>query len=128
MKHKRNVYFLEARKIVGIYMGRNSYASVAQRVDTINQHNRYRGLVEKLIQLEPNNPPKFLEQLKNLHSAEFQTQPRPVRANKEKANETTKVKSLTNQQTNPTAQIKTPPPKRKSPTKLNSHRSPIRPP
>ena len=31
MKHKWNVSFLEARKIVGSYMGENSYASVAQR-------------------------------------------------------------------------------------------------
>ena len=42
VKHKKNVSFLEARKIVGIYMGENSYTSVAQRVDTTNQDNKYR--------------------------------------------------------------------------------------
>ena len=67
VKQKRNIPFLEARKIVGTYMGENSYASVAQRAVTINQENRYRALVEKLIQLEPNDWPKFLEQLKNQH-------------------------------------------------------------
>ena len=36
MKHKRNVSFLEARKIEGTYMEANSYAFVAQRVDTTN--------------------------------------------------------------------------------------------
>ncbi len=51
----RNVSFLEARKIVGTYMGENRYASVARRADTINQDNKYRALVKKLIQLEPNN-------------------------------------------------------------------------
>ena len=45
-----------------------------------------------------------------------------------KACQTTKVKSPTNQQTNPTSQTQNTPPKRKSPAKLNSHRLPIRPP
>ena len=74
VKHKRNVSFLEARKIVDTYMGENSHTSVAWRVDTINQDNRCRILVDKLIQLEPNDWLKFREQLKNLHSAEVQTQ------------------------------------------------------
>ena len=87
VKHKRNVSFLEARKIVGTHMSENSYASVARRADTINQENRYRALEEKLIQL------------KNLHSPELQTQPRPANANKEKVSETTTVKSPTNKQT-----------------------------
>ena len=39
VKHKRNVSFLEARKIVRTYMGENSYASVAQRADTIETIN-----------------------------------------------------------------------------------------
>ena len=124
--------FLEARIIVGTYMAKNSYAFVAWRPDTINQDNRIRALEEKLIQLEPNDSPKFQEQLKNLISAEFQTQPRPISVNKEKVGETTKVKSptnqATNQQTNPTAPAHTTTSKRKSHAKLNPHRSPIRPP
>ena len=92
MKTKRNVSFLEARKIVGTYMGENSYAFVARRADTINQDNKYRVLEKKLIQREPNDWLKFQEQLKNLHSAELQIQPRPASTNKEKASETTKVK------------------------------------
>ena len=35
LKHKRNVSFLDARKIVGTYIGESSYASVAQ--DEYNQ-------------------------------------------------------------------------------------------
>ena len=35
-KHKRNVSFLEAMRIVGSYMGENSYASVARRADRNN--------------------------------------------------------------------------------------------
>ena len=65
-------------------MGENSYASVAQRADTISQDNRYRALIEKLIPLEPNDWPKFQEQVKNLHPAELKTQPRPASENKEK--------------------------------------------
>ena len=39
VKYSRNVSFLEAKKIVGTYMGENNFASVARRVDTINQDN-----------------------------------------------------------------------------------------
>ena len=35
-------------------MGENTYASIVLRVDPINQ-DKYRALVEKLIQLEPND-------------------------------------------------------------------------
>ena len=104
-------------------MGEESYASDARRADTISQDIRYRALMEKSIQLKPNDWPKFQEQVKNLHLAELQIQPRPTSANKEKAGETTKVKSPTNKQTlllKPKLLLQ-----RKSPTKLNSHRSPI---
>ena len=68
LKHKRNVSFLEARKIVGTYMGENIYVSFTWTEDTINQDHRYKAHVEKLIQLEPNDWPKFHDHLKNLHS------------------------------------------------------------
>ena len=103
VKHKRNVSLLEARKIISTYLGENSYAYVARREDTINQDNRYWVHVEILILLEPNDRPKFQEQLKDLHLAELQTQPRSASSNTQKVSETTKVKSLTNKQTNPTA-------------------------
>ena len=63
--HKRNVFFLESRKIVRRYMWENSYASVVRRADTTNQDSNYRTLVEKFIQLEVNNWPKIHRQLKN---------------------------------------------------------------
>ena len=53
-------------------MAENKYASVARKVDTINQDNRYWALVEKLMQWEPNDFLKFQEQLNNLHSAKLQ--------------------------------------------------------
>ena len=40
-------------------MGKNTYTSVARTVDPINQDNKYRALVEKLIQLEPSDWLKF---------------------------------------------------------------------
>ena len=64
VKHKRNVSFLEARRIVGSYMGESSYASVARRADRTNDDNKYKTLVEKLIQLEANDWSKFQEHLK----------------------------------------------------------------
>ena len=39
-KYKRNVSSLEAKKMVGPYMGENSYASVAQKVDALNQDKK----------------------------------------------------------------------------------------
>ena len=67
VKRKRKVSFLEPKKIVGTYIGKNSYASVGWRVNTTNQDNKYRILLEKLIQLEANNWSKFQEHLKNLY-------------------------------------------------------------
>ena len=55
MKHKRNVSFWEIRRIVGLYMGESSYASVAQRADRTHDDNKYRTPVEKLINLEAND-------------------------------------------------------------------------
>ena len=73
-------------------MGENTYASVAQRVDPTRHSdkvNKYRALVEKVIQLEPNNGPKFQKHLTKLHSADFQqtqTEQKEV-SNKENSNE-----------------------------------------
>ena len=63
VKHKRNVSFLEAWRIVRIYMGESSYASVPMRTDRTNDDTKYRTLVEKLIKLETNEWPKFQEYL-----------------------------------------------------------------
>ncbi len=59
VKHKRNLSFHEAKKILGIYMGENSYASVARRADITNQDLKYRTLEEELILLEANDLPNF---------------------------------------------------------------------
>ena len=75
VKHKRNVSFLEARKIVVTYMGESNYASVVRRGDITNQDNNYRTLENKLIQLETNDWPKSQEHLKKLHSTEFYQAP-----------------------------------------------------
>ena len=47
VKPKKNVSFLEVTKIVGIYMGENSYASVARRANTTNRDNKYRTLLSR---------------------------------------------------------------------------------
>ena len=60
VRHKRNVSFPEARKIVKSFMRESSYTSVARRADTTNQ-DKYRFFVEKLIRLEPNDWPEFQE-------------------------------------------------------------------
>ena len=66
VKLKWIVSFLEAKRIVGSYMGESSYASVARRADRTNDDNKYKTLVEKLIQLEANDCPKFQEHLKKI--------------------------------------------------------------
>ena len=74
VKHKRNVSFLEAKRIVESYMGEISYASVARRVDRTND-NKYRILVAKLTQLKANYWPKFQEHVKKVHLVEFYQTP-----------------------------------------------------
>ena len=91
VKHKRNITSLKARKIVGSYMGENTYTSVAWRLDPINQNNKYRALVEKLIQLKLNDWPVLGAPEKKVYSAEFQqAQTQQEVTNKEKSNETRK--------------------------------------
>ena len=110
IKHKKNIRFWDARKIVGSYMGESTNTPVARSVDPITQSNqvsKFWSLVEKLIQLERKDWPKFQEQLKNLHSAELQILPRGICTNKDKPNDTIKGKK----QTNSTAQIQTTLPK-----------------
>ena len=62
----------------GSYMGKNTYASLSQRVNPIrgrNQADKYQVPVEKLIQQELNDWLKFQEKLKNLRSSEiYQTE------------------------------------------------------
>ena len=125
VKHKRNVSFLEARRIVGSYMGESSYASVARRADSTNDDYKYRILVEKLIKLEANDWPKFQEHLKKLHSVEFYQAPAQQQvANGERSNVVvqtkTHVRSITSTRTTPKSA--------KSPSKQLLHKSLIRPP
>ena len=77
IKYKRyNIFW-----IVQSYMGVNTYATVAWRVNPIrnsNQPNNYRTLIKEIIQLEPCNWPKFQEHLRNLYSAKIcQTEAQP---------------------------------------------------
>ena len=125
VKHKRNVSFVETRRIVGRYMGESSYTSVAWRADRTNDNNKYRKLVEKLIQLEANDWPKFQEHLKKLHSVEFyQTPAQQQVGNRERCNVVVQTKthigSITPTQTTPKSA--------KSLSKQPLHKSPIRPP
>ena len=71
VKHKRNMSFLEGRKIVRNNMGESSHDSVTWRVNTTKQDNKYWTLVEKLIELEANDRPKFQEHLKNYTRPNF---------------------------------------------------------
>ena len=125
VKNKRNVSFLEARRIIGGYIGESSYASVARRTDRTNDDNKYRTIVEKLIKLEANDWPKFQEHLKKLHSVEFYRAPAQQQVgNGERSNVVvhtkTHVGSITPTQSTPKSA--------NSPSKQPLHKSPIRPP
>ena len=124
VKHKRNVSFLEARRIVRRYMGESSYASVARRADRTNDDTKYRTLVEKLLELEANDWPKFQEHLKKLPSDEFYQAPAQQQvANGERSNVVVQTKTHIGSIT-PTG---TTPKSAKSP-KQPLHKSPICPP
>ena len=121
VKSKRNVSFLQAKN----YMGESSYDFVARRANTTNQDNKYRTLVEKLIQLEANDGPKFQEQLKKLHPTELYRAPaQPQIGNGVISNVVVQIKphegSTTPTRTNSKSA--------KSPTKQLLHTSLIRPP
>ena len=125
VKHKRNVSFLEARRIIGSYMGESSCASVARRADRINDDTKYRTLVEKLLKLEANDWPKFQEHMKKLHSDEFYQAPAQQQvANGERSNVVVQTKTHIGSIT----PIRTTPKSAKSPSKQPLHKSPIRPP
>ena len=125
VKHMRNVSFLEARRIVGSYMGESSYTSVARRADRINDDTKYRTLVEKLLKLEANDWPKFQEHLKKLHSDEFYQAPAQQQVvNGEGSNVVVQTKTHVGSIT-PT---RTTPKSAKSPSKQPLHKSPIHPP
>ena len=116
VKHKRNVSFLEARRILGSFMRESSYASVARRADRINDDTKYRTLVEKLL--------KFQEHLKKLHSDEFYQAPAQQQvANGKRSNVVVQTKTHVGSIT-PT---RTTPKSAKSPSKKPLHKSPIRP-
>ena len=61
VKYRRNITFLEARKIVERYMKVNTSANVAQKASLTatnnknNQLDKYGVLIEKLLQLGPNS-------------------------------------------------------------------------
>ena len=125
VKHKRNVSFLEARRIVGRYMGESNYASVARRADRTNDDYKYRTLVEKLIKLEANDWPKFQEYLKKLHLVKFyQATAQQQVWNDERSNVVVQTKTHVGSIT-PTW---TTPKSAKSPLKQPLYKSPIRPP
>ena len=106
-------------------MGENSYSSVAWRVDTTNQDNTYGTLVEKLIQLEVNDWPKFQEPLKKPHSAEFYLASSQQQiGNGERSNVVVRIKMHVGS-TTPT---RTTSKSAKSPTKQLLHKSTICPP
>ena len=76
VKYKRNVTFLEARKIEESNVKVNTYANAAQRASSISNNNsqpdKYKIiLIKKLVQLGPNDWPVSRTVLKKLHSAEI---------------------------------------------------------
>ena len=73
-------------------MGESSYASVARRADRTNDDTKYRTLVEKLIELEANDWPKFQE----FYQAPVQQQV----ANGERSNVVVQTKTLVGPNTN----------------------------
>ena len=72
VKYRKNITFLEARKLVEFSMKDNTFANVSQKTNSINSitnninyhFDKYRTLIENLMQLVPNDWPKFQEQLR----------------------------------------------------------------
>ena len=66
-------------------MDETGYTSVTRRAKTSNQDNKYRTLINKLINLDPSEWPKFQADLKNEHTNNIQQTSRmevPTQTNK----------------------------------------------
>ena len=127
VKHKRNVSFLEARRIVGGYMGESSYASITQGADRTNDDNKYRTLVKKLIKLKANDWHKLHEHIKKKKTTLIEFYKAPAQqqvGNGDRSNvvvqTTTHIGSITPTRTTPKSA--------KSPSKQPFHKSLIYPP
>ena len=94
-------------------------------MDTTNQDNKYRTLVEKLIQLEANDWPKFQKHLKQLYSVEFYQAPAQQQVgNGDRSNVVIQPKT----HVGPTSPTRTTPKSVKFPVKQSLHKSLICPP
>lgn len=66
--YRRDASFPEVRKIVDTYMKSHTYTNMVQKTNPISSNNRkrdkYRALIEQLVQLKRNDKPKFQEHLK----------------------------------------------------------------
>ena len=109
IKQTKNIPFPEARKIVESYIGTKTYANVAQKVNQPPQDstsiNKYKKLIEKLINLKANEWLTFQENLKRMHSTEMKER-KPCIKTKVDTNTNTEENSKTSEQIKKTAESK----------------------
>ena len=109
IKQTKNIPFPEARKIVESYIGTKTYANVAQKVNQPPQDstsiNKYKKLMEKLINLKANEWLTFQENLKRMHSTEMKER-KPCIKTKVDTNTNTEENSKTSEQIKKTAESK----------------------
>ena len=84
----------------------NAYANVAQKASQFSSNNNQidKALIEKLVQLQPNNWPKFQAKLKKLHSAETCQAETQIKQKEPTTNTHTIIKEY--QQKTPNLQLK----------------------
>lgn len=80
LKHTKNISFLEARKIIEASRKEKTYSQVVKTTtnDTQQQENKYKELLQKLLQLGPEDWPRFIEEIKpklELNSGDAKTNP-----------------------------------------------------
>ena len=67
IKHTKNISFPEARKMVDSYMKEETYSQITSGYtpsNITNQNSKYEILINKLLQLGPNDWPKFINEIK----------------------------------------------------------------
>lgn len=64
VKQKQNISFPEARRIVDSYMREKSYAQTTKIKENTEKNDKYDALIKKLLNLGPNDWPKFINEIK----------------------------------------------------------------
>ena len=66
IKHTRNISYPEAWKIIEGYIKNKTYSQISQNNPESKKRENYQELISKLLQLGPQDWPKFIQEMKSI--------------------------------------------------------------